>query len=142
MVVHGLPRGVGLREVLHIGGKAGKMNIITTGFRPGGGFDWNDRYNLLSGIIGGFFLQLSYFGADQSQVGRYLTARSLSESRLGLLLNGLVKVPMQFLILLLGVMVFAFYQYHPRPVFFNQSQMEKLAQSKYKDSLGVLLARV
>ncbi|HLX66650.1 MAG TPA: hypothetical protein VKR41_06630, partial [Puia sp.] len=90
MVVRGLPAGVGLREVLHIGGKAGKMNIITTGFRKGGGFDWNDRYNLLSGIIGGFFLQLSYFGADQSQVGRYITARSMSESRLGLLLNGLV----------------------------------------------------
>jgi SSS family solute:Na+ symporter len=140
MVIHGLPAGVGLREVLHIGGKAGKLNIITTGFRPGRGFDWNDRYNLLSGIIGGFFLQLSYFGADQSQVGRYLTARSLSESRLGLLLNGLVKVPMQFLILLLGVMVFAFYQYHPRPVFFNQSQVEVLAHSKYKDSLGVLMA--
>ena len=140
MVIHGLPRGVGLREVLHIGGKAGKLNIVTTGFRPGGGFNWNDKYNLLSGIIGGFFLALSYFGTDQSQVGRYLTARSLSESRLGLLLNGLVKVPMQFLILLLGVMVFAFYQYHQRPIFFNQSQIEKLAHTKYKDSLGVLMA--
>ncbi|HET6255048.1 MAG TPA: sodium:solute symporter [Puia sp.] len=140
MVIRGLPAGVGLSKVLHIGGKAGKLNIITTGFRRGGGFDWNDRYNLLSGIIGGFFLQLSYFGADQSQVGRYLTARSSSESRLGLLLNGLVKVPMQFLILLLGVMVFAFYQYHPRPVFFNQSQVERLAHSKYKDSLSALLA--
>jgi solute:Na+ symporter, SSS family len=141
MVIHGLPAGVGMREVLHIGGKAGKLNIITTGFRPGRGFDWNDRYNLLSGIIGGFFLQLSYFGADQSQVGRYLTARSTSESRLGLLLNGLVKVPMQFLILLLGVMVFAFYQYHSRPVFFNQTQVEKLAHTKYKDSLSVLMTR-
>jgi SSS family solute:Na+ symporter len=141
MVVHRLPPGVGLREVLHIGGKAGKLNIVTTGFKPGGGIDWGSKYNLLSGIIGGFFLQLSYFGTDQSQVGRYLTARSLSESRLGLLLNGLVKVPLQFLILLLGVMVFAFYQYHPRPVFFNQSQVEKLAHTKYKDSLGVLMAR-
>jgi SSS family solute:Na+ symporter len=141
MVVRGLPAGVGLSQVLHIGGKAGKLNIITTGFRKGGGFDWSDRYNLLSGIIGGFFLQLSYFGADQSQVGRYLTARSTSESRLGLLLNGLVKVPMQFLILLLGVMVFAFYQFHPRPVFFNQSQIAKLERSKYKDSVDMLLAR-
>src|SRR6201996_6518819 len=142
MVIHRLPAGVGLSEVLHIGGKAGKLNIITTGIRPGGrGFDWNDRYNLFSGIIGGFFLQLSYFGADQSQVGRYLTARSLSESRLGLLLNGLVKVPMQFLILLLGVMVFAFYQFHPRPVFFNQSQVVRLEHSKDKDSLNVLMAR-
>jgi Na+/proline symporter len=141
MVVRGLPAGVGLSQVLRIGGKAGKLNIITTGFRKGGGFDWSDRYNLLSGIIGGFFLQLSYFGADQSQVGRYLTARSTSESRLGLLLNGLVKVPMQFLILLLGVMVFAFYQFHPRPVFFNQSQIAKLERSKYKDSVDMLLAR-
>lgn len=141
MVVHGLPAGVGMREVLHIGGKAGKLNIVTTGFKKTGGFDWSDRYNLLSGIIGGFFLQLSYFGTDQSQVGRYLTARSLRESRLGLLLNGLVKVPMQFLILLLGVMVFAFYQFHPRPVFFNQSQVSRLAETKYKDSLGVLLPR-
>ncbi len=141
MVIQGYRRVSGLREVLHIGGKAGKLNIVTTGFRPGGGFNWNDKYNLLSGIIGGFFLALSYFGTDQSQVGRYLTARSLSESRLGLLLNGLVKVPMQFLILLLGVMVFAFYQYHPRPVFFNQSQVEKLAHTKYRDSLAVLMAR-
>jgi SSS family solute:Na+ symporter len=142
IVVHRLPQGVGLSQILHIGGRAGKMNIITTGFsRKGGGFDWNDRYNLLSGIIGGFFLQLSYFGADQSQVGRYLTARSLTESRLGLLLNGLVKVPMQFLILLLGVMVFAFYQFNKEPVFFNKTQLELLAHSKYKDSLTLLNSR-
>jgi solute:Na+ symporter, SSS family len=141
MLIHRLPPGVGLREVLHIGGKAGKLNIVTTGFRPGGGgFDWNDKYNLLSGVIGGFFLALSYFGTDQSQVGRYLTARSLRESRLGLLLNGLVKVPMQFLILLLGVLVFAFYQFNREPVFFNRSQLELLAHSKYKDSL-VLVTR-
>jgi solute:Na+ symporter, SSS family len=136
MVIHRLPAGVGLSDVLHIGGKAGKLNIITTGIRSDGkGFDWNDRYNLFSGVIGGFFLALSYFGTDQSQVGRYLTARSLTESRLGLLLNGLVKVPMQFLILLLGVLVFAFYQFNREPVFFNQSQLDLLAHSKYKDSL-------
>jgi SSS family solute:Na+ symporter len=149
MVVHRLPAGIGLTEVLHIGGKAGKLNIITTGFRgtarggvgaTGAGFDWNDRYNLLSGMIGGFFLLLSYFGTDQSQVGRYLTARSMGESRLGLLLNGLVKIPMQFLILLLGVLVFAFYQFNREPVFFNQSQLDLLSHSKYKDSL-VLVTR-
>ena len=149
MVVHRLPAGIGLSEVLHIGGKAGKLNIITTGVRgsavggvggTGGGFDWSDRYNLLSGVIGGFFLALSYFGTDQSQVGRYLTARSMSESRLGLLLNGLVKVPMQFFILLLGVLVFTFYQFNREPVFFNKSQLDLLAHSKYKDSL-VLLTR-
>ena len=141
IVVHRLPEGIGLSEILHIGGKAGKLNIITTGFKRGGGFDWNDRYNLLSGIIGGFFLALSYFGTDQSQVGRYLTARSVSESRLGLLMNGLVKVPMQFGILLLGVMVFAFYQYNREPVFFNKAQVDLLAHSKYKDSLGLLARR-
>lgn len=144
VVVHRLPRGVGLSEILHTGGRAGKLNIITTGFdgRSGHhGFDWNDRYNLLSGIIGGFFLALSYFGTDQSQVGRYLTARSLTGSRLGLLLNGLVKIPMQFLILLLGVMVFAFYGYNKEPVFFNQSQLKLLAHSKFKDSLAIVTER-
>lgn len=138
IVVHRLPPGVGWKEVLHLGGRAGKLNIVTTGFEGHKGFDWNDRYNLLSGMIGGFFLALSYFGTDQSQVGRYLTARSLRESRLGLLLNGLVKVPMQFLILLLGVFVFVFYQYNRRPVFFNESQLTTLAHSKYGDSIRVL----
>jgi SSS family transporter len=137
MVIHRLPEGVGLSEALHIGGKAGKVNIITNGVSAKG-FDWNDRYNLFSGVIGGFFLALSYFGTDQSQVGRYLTARSVTESRLGLLMNGLVKVPMQFLILLLGVLVFAFYQFNKEPVFFNQSQLEVLSKSKYKDSLVML----
>ena len=145
MVVHRLPSNIGFSDALHIGGKAGKLNIITSGMRgggtngKGGGFDWNDRYNLLSGVIGGFFLALSYFGTDQSQVGRYLSARSLTESRLGLLMNGLVKVPMQFLILLLGVLVFAFYQFNKEPVFFNQSQLDLLAKSKYKDSLTVVI---
>jgi solute:Na+ symporter, SSS family len=134
MVIHRLPPHIGFSEALHLGGKAGKLNIITTGISKKG-FDWNDRYNLLSGVIGGFFLALSYFGTDQSQVGRYLTARSLSESRLGLLMNGLVKVPMQFLILLLGVLVFSFYQFNREPVFFNQSQIDLLSKSKYKDSL-------
>ncbi|HWK05653.1 MAG TPA: sodium:solute symporter [Puia sp.] len=137
MVVHRLPPGIGFSEALHIGGKAGKLNIISSGFTEKG-FDWNDRYNLLSGVIGGFFLALSYFGTDQSQVGRYLTARSMSESRLGLLMNGLVKVPMQFLILLIGVLVFAFYQFNKEPVFFNQTQIDLLSKSKYKDSLVLL----
>jgi SSS family solute:Na+ symporter len=137
MVVHLLPKNVGLFDALHVGGKAGKLNVITTGINKNG-FNWNDRYNLLSGVIGGFFLALSYFGTDQSQVGRYLTAKSEGESKLGLLLNGLVKVPMQFLILLIGVLVFAFYQYNKEPVFFNQSQIKILENSKYKDSLAIL----
>ena len=90
---------------------------------------------MLSGIIGGFFLALSYFGTDQSQVGRYLTARSLKQSRMGLLMNGLVKVPMQFLILLIGAMVFTFYQFNKAPIFFNDVQVKKLERSAvYKDS--------
>ena len=137
MVVHLLPANIGFFDALHVGGKAGKLNVITTGFNKNG-FNWNDRYNLLSGVIGGFFLALSYFGTDQSQVGRYLTAKSDSESKLGLLMNGLVKVPMQFLILLIGVLVFAFYQFTNEPVFFNQSQLTLLENSKYKDSLVIL----
>ena len=134
MVVHLMPANIDFFDALHVGGKAGKLNVITTGMGKTG-FNWNDRYNMWSGVIGGFFLALSYFGTDQSQVGRYLTARSDSESKLGLLMNGLVKVPMQFLILLVGVLVFAFYQFVHEPIFFNQSQLVLLEHSKYKDSL-------
>jgi SSS family solute:Na+ symporter len=137
-VVHLLPGDMGLSDALHIGGKAGKLNVITSG-RGENGFQWNDRYNIWSGIIGGFFLQLSYFGTDQSQVGRYLTASSTRESRLSLLLNGLIKVPMQFGILLLGVLVFSYYQFAREPLFFNQTQLDLLAKTKYADSLKIVL---
>ncbi len=138
MVVHLLPDNVGLSDALHISGKAGKLNVITSG-SDGKGFSWNDRYNMWSGMIGGFFLALSYFGTDQSQVGRYLTARSARESKLGLLMNGLVKVPMQFGILLLGTLVFSFYQFAKEPLFFNQTQIELLSKTKYADSLQIVL---
>lgn len=134
LVVHMLPEGVGFTDALRIGGKLGKLNVITTGISSKG-FNWSDQYNLLSGIIGGFFLALSYFGADQSQVGRYLTARSIRESRMGLLMNGIVKVPMQFLILLVGVLVFTFYQFNNAPLFFNDVELRKLDHSMYRDSL-------
>jgi SSS family transporter len=134
MVVHLLPDGIGFIDALKVSGKLGRMNVITTGAESGH-FNWNDRYNIWSGIIGGFFLQLSYFGADQSQVGRYLTAKSLTESRLGLLMNGLVKVPMQFAILLIGTLVFTFYQFKQAPVFFNQVVAEK---AKKADTTGTL----
>ncbi|MFI5154168.1 MAG: sodium:solute symporter [Chitinophagales bacterium] len=137
MVIHKLPENVGLLDALHVGGKAGKLNVISSGFK-GDHFNWNDHYNLWSGLIAGFFFQLSYFGTDQSQVGRYLAAKSTSESKLGLLMNGLVKIPMQFFILLIGVLVFSFYQFHKEPLFFNQSQLELLSKSKYKDSLVLL----
>lgn len=120
MMVHLLPDGMGFIDALKVGGKMGKLNVITSGMSEKG-FAWSDRYNIWNGIIGGGFLALSYFGADQSQVGRYLTAKSLSESRIGLLMNGLVKVPMQFAILLVGVLVFIYYQVNPSPIFFNQA---------------------
>ena len=137
MVVKMLPADVGFADALQVGGKLGKLNIISTGFTEKG-FNWSDQYNLLSGIIGGFFLALSYFGTDQSQVGRYLTAKSLKESRMGLLMNGIVKVPMQFLILLIGVLVFTFYQFNNAPIFFNEVQLKKLEASAYKDSLKIV----
>ncbi|TMI72245.1 MAG: sodium:solute symporter [Bacteroidetes bacterium] len=135
MVVRMLPAGVGFTDALEVSGKLGKLNVITTGFEKTGRFDWSDKYNLFSGIIGGFFLALSYFGADQSQVGRYLTARSVKESRMGLLMNGFVKVPMQFLILLIGTLVFAFYQFTKAPVFFNEALMTKAHATSYKSEL-------
>jgi solute:Na+ symporter, SSS family len=136
MVVRMLPDHVGFSDALSVGGKLGKMNIITTGFTKKG-FDWSDQYNLFSGIIGGFFLALSYFGTDQSQVGRYLTAKSVAESRVGLLMNGLVKVPMQFLILLIGTLVFTFYLFNKAPIFFNNKQLSRLENSAvYKDSFS------
>jgi len=137
MVVHMLPEGVGFIDSLQVSGKLGRLNVITTGFEKGNGFDWGDKYNIWSGVIGGFFLALSYFGTDQSQVGRYLTAKSLTESRMGLLMNGLVKVPMQFAILLIGALVFTFYQFNNAPLFFNQSQLNKLENTSHKDSLSI-----
>lgn len=119
-IVKGLPEGLGFMDAITISGKAGKLNIITTDF------DWKDKYNIWSGLIGGFFLALSYFGTDQSQVGRYISANNLRNARLGLLMNGLVKIPMQFLILLVGVLLFAFYSTQYAPLSFNNSALETL----------------
>jgi SSS family solute:Na+ symporter len=137
LVVHLMPSGVGFMDALHLGGKNGKMNIITSGRTPEG-FDWKDKYNIWSGVIGGFFLALSYFGTDQSQVGRYLTAQNNKQSKLGLLMNGIVKVPMQFLILMLGVLVFSFYQYNKAPIHFNETQVERAKETSYKNQLNQL----
>jgi uncharacterized sodium:solute symporter family permease YidK len=93
---------------------------------------------LINGLIGGFFLALSYFGTDQSQVGRYLTAKNTTESRLGLLMNGIVKVPMQFLILLLGALLFTYYQFNTGPIFFNKVIDDKVYSSAYQDSLKMV----
>ncbi|MDX2171974.1 MAG: sodium:solute symporter [Bacteroidota bacterium] len=127
MVVHLLPDNVSFSDALHIAGKMNKLNAIDTKF------DVNNKYNIWSGIIGGFFLQLSYFGTDQSQVGRYLTGKSIAQSRLGLVMNGLVKIPMQFFILLIGVMVFTFYQFHQSPIFFNKVEVNRIQNSEYRE---------
>jgi len=129
-----LPGDMGLNEAIKEAGTFGKMNVITTGFTEDG-FNWKDKYNIWSGIIGGFFLALSYFGTDHSQVGRYLTAKNISESRKGLLMNGLVKVPMQFCILLIGVLIFSFYLHHRAPVFFDEARMSIAHNTSYGDSL-------
>jgi Na+/proline symporter len=125
LVVNLLPQGVGFGHALKMAGKLGRMNVIDWKFNP------NNRYNVWSGLIGGFFLQLSYFGTDQSQVGRYLTGSSEGQSRLGLIMNGLIKIPMQFLILLIGILVFAFYQFTKPPIFFNQYEVDRIEKSAY-----------
>jgi SSS family solute:Na+ symporter len=134
VVVHLLPAQIGIVKAIGIAGKMGRTNAIDLTF------DWNNQYTLWSGLIGGFFLQLSYFGTDQSQVGRYLTGASVAQSRLGLLMNGLVKIPMQFLILLIGILVFTFYQYKKPPVFFNRFELDKLEKSAYRAELDSIKA--
>lgn len=132
MVVMLLPQSVGFTHALKLAGKLGRMNVIDWKFDP------NNRYNIWSGIIGGFFLQLSYFGTDQSQVGRYLTGSSVGQSRMGLIMNGLIKIPMQFCILLIGVLVFAFYQFNRPPLFFNQYEVKQVQKSEYAAEYNAL----
>lgn len=132
LVVYLLPGNVSFMSSLKMAGKMGRMNVIDWKFDP------NNRYTLWSGLIGGFFLQLSYFGTDQSQVGRYLTGSSVGQSRLGLIMNGLIKIPMQFLILLIGVLVFAFYQFNRPPMFFNQYEVKQIKNSNYATQYNYL----
>src|SRR4051812_45818454 len=134
VVVMLLPNGIGFSHAVKVAGKLGKMNVIDWKFDP------NNRYNIWSGIIGGFFLQLSYFGTDQSQVGRYLTGSSVGQSRLGLIMNGLIKIPMQFCILLIGVLVFAFYQFNRPPMFFNQYEVKQVQKGEYAGEYKALEA--
>ena len=134
MVVNLLPEGMGFTDAIKVAAKMGKMNVIETKIAVTDPVWWKDKYNIWSGVIGGFFLALSYFGTDQSQVGRYLTAKSMKESRMGLLMNGLVKVPMQFGILLIGALVFVFYLNYSSPIVFNQKQIDKTLASQYGES--------
>lgn len=121
-----LPDSIGFNESLVVAGKMGKMNVIDWKFDPA------NRYNIWSGLTAALFLFLAYFGTDQSQVQRYLSGKSIKEIRLGLLFNGVFKIPMQFSILLVGVLVFIFYQFTMPPMFFNKVELDKLANSKYQ----------
>lgn len=125
-ILTNLPQEVDFSNVLHIAGANGKMDILDFSYNP------ETRYTFWSGITGGFFLMLSYFGTDQSQVGRYLSGKSVKESQMGLIMNGILKVPMQFFILLTGVLVFVFFQFNDAPLHFNPTNVEKVKASEYK----------
>ena len=119
VIMNLLPKDLSFKEAVDVAGVMKKMNVIDTSL------DIKNRYTLISGLTGGLFLALSYFGTDQSQVQRYLGGKSIKESRLGLMFNGLLKVPMQFFILFVGIMVFVFYQFNEPPVFFNKTGLEE-----------------
>jgi len=120
MAVWMLPADIGFTDALKIAGAAGRINPVVLHF------DWQDRYNIWSGLIGGMFLALAYFGCDQSQVQRYLTGRSIAQSRLSLLFNAVAKIPMQFFILLTGAIVFVFYTFEPPPMVFHHQELKKI----------------
>ena len=128
IILSNLPPEVDFSNVLHIAGANGKMDILDFSYNP------ETRYTFWSGITGGFFLMLSYFGTDQSQVGRYLSGKSIKESQMGLIMNGILKVPMQFFILLTGVLVFVFFQFNNAPLHFNPTNVEKVKASDQKDN--------
>lgn len=127
LILHYLPNDMTFSNALHIAGANNKMNVVDFSFNP------ETRYTFWSGITGGFFLALSYFGTDQSQVGRYLSGKSIRESQMGLIMNGFLKVPMQFFILLTGVMVFVFFQFNPVPLNFNPNNKVAIEKSAYKE---------
>ncbi|SKC66722.1 sodium:solute symporter [Ohtaekwangia koreensis] len=124
-----LPEKVSFSDTVVLAGTLGKLNLVNLEFNP------SDRYNLWSGLIAGTFLFLSYFGTDQSQVARYLSGSSIAESRLGLIFNGLLKIPMQFIILSIGVMVFVFYLFHQSPVFNNTVLKEQALKTEQGETL-------
>ena len=132
LILYYLPNDMTFSSALHIAGANDKMNIVDFSFNP------EEKYTFWSGITGGFFLALAYFGTDQSQVGRYLSGKSVKESQMGLIMNGLLKVPMQFFILLTGVMVFVFFQFNPVPLNFNPNNKALIEKSQYKNEYHVL----
>ena len=130
MVIQLLP--ISMPEALRVAGKMDKLNMVNFDF------NWEDRYSIWSGMTAAVFLFLSYFGTDQSQVQRYLSGQTLAQSRMGLLMNGFLKIPMQFLILFIGVLVFVFYQFITPPIHFNQVQTESLRKSSHAPELARL----
>jgi len=132
MIYFLLPKDISVIDAAFIAGKLGKLNAIDFSF------NLNDRYTFWSGIIGGTFLMLSYFGTDQSQVARYLAAKNITQSRMGLLVNGIVKIPMQFIILFIGAMVFVFFQFVTPPLFFNPVETEKVKNGLYSNEYSRL----
>ena len=132
LIINQLPNDITFSKALQIAGASGKMDVLDFSF------DLNNRYTVWSGLIGGTFLMLSYFGTDQSQVQRYLSGKSVKEMQLGLLFNGLLKVPMQFFILLVGVMVFVFYQFNESPINFNPTATEVVLNSEYSQDYQTL----
>lgn len=132
LLLYFLPNDMTFSSALHIAGANDKMNIVDFSLNP------QEKYTFWSGITGGFFLALAYFGTDQSQVGRYLSGKSVKESQMGLIMNGLLKVPMQFLILLTGVMVFVFFQFYPVPLNFNPNNKIIVENSIYKKEYNIL----
>jgi solute:Na+ symporter, SSS family len=132
MIFKLLPADISVLDALHIAGKSDKLNAIDFSF------DLGNKYTFWSGLIGGTFLALSYFGTDQSQVQRYLSGSSIAQSRTGLLMNGIVKIPMQFFILLIGAMVFVFYQFTEPPLYFNPVEEQHVHQSNYADKYNAL----
>tara|TARA_R100000306_G_scaffold20291_1_gene24141 strand:- start:7754 stop:9448 length:1695 start_codon:yes stop_codon:yes gene_type:complete len=134
LILNYLPLDISFTNALEIAGANGKLDVLDFSF------DFDNRYTFWSGIIGGTFLALSYFGTDQSQVQRYLSGRSLKQSQMGLIMNGLLKVPMQFFILLVGVMVFVFYQFNASPLHFNPAAVNDVMQSEYAEEYQALQA--
>ena len=130
-----LPREVSFLDAMHLAGSAGKLNAVNLHF------NWNDRYNLWSGLIGGMFMALSYFGCDQSQVQRYLTGKSIAQSKLSLLFTAVAKIPMQFFILFIGAMVFVFYIFEPAPMVFQRIEYNRIRQPEMQSRYEPIAAR-
>lgn len=135
LIIQYLPADISFSNALDIAGASGKLDILDFSF------DLDNRYTVWSGVIGGSFLALSYFGTDQSQVQRYLTGKSVREMQLGLIFNGILKVPMQFFILLVGVMVFVFYQFNLAPLNFNPAAQEAVLDSEYAEEYQNLMVK-